>query len=174
LGAEADFDQFYISTSRRLVGQLFAMTGSLHEAEDAVAEAYARAWQRWPAVSNYADPEAWVRTVAHRLTISSWRKAKNRISAHHRGRAAGDVPGLTPDRLALVLALRKISADQRRAIVLHYVAGLSVEEIAQETGVANGTVKARLSRGRRALAPHVSELANDTPMISRKEATDDV
>jgi DNA-directed RNA polymerase specialized sigma24 family protein len=34
-----DFDAFYAATSRRLVGQLFAMTGNLSEAEDAAQEA---------------------------------------------------------------------------------------------------------------------------------------
>jgi RNA polymerase sigma-70 factor, ECF subfamily len=37
-----DFDMFYAATSRRLVRQIFAMTGDLSEAEDAVQEAYGR------------------------------------------------------------------------------------------------------------------------------------
>ena len=37
--------------------------------------------------------------------------------------------------------------------MLHHLVGLSVDEIAKETGAASGTVKARLSRGRHALAP---------------------
>ena len=66
-----------------------------------------------------------------------------------------------PDRLALIAALRAIPAEQRRAVVLHHLAGLSVEEIAHETGAPTGTVKSRLARGRRALAGHVSEYADD-------------
>ena len=57
----------------------------------------------------------------------------------------------------VVAALRKIPPRQRQAIVLYHLAGLSVEEIARETGAAPGTVKARLSRGRQALAPHLAE-----------------
>jgi hypothetical protein len=53
-----DFDEFYATTSRRLVGQLFAMTGDLVEAEDAVQGAYIRAWQRWPRIQGYTDREA--------------------------------------------------------------------------------------------------------------------
>jgi RNA polymerase sigma-70 factor (ECF subfamily) len=53
---------------------------------------------------------------------------------------------------ALVRALRQITPDQRRAIVLHHLCDLSVAEVAAETGVPHGTVKARLSRGREALA----------------------
>ncbi len=48
-------------------------------------------------------------------------------------------------------------AEQRRALVLYYVCDLSVAQIAAETGVPDGTVKARLARGRAALAPHLRE-----------------
>jgi RNA polymerase sigma-70 factor (ECF subfamily) len=48
------------------------MIGDFAEAEDAVQEAYARAWQRWGRVSGYADPTAWVRTVAHRVAVSRY------------------------------------------------------------------------------------------------------
>jgi RNA polymerase sigma-70 factor (ECF subfamily) len=151
-----DFDLFYAATSRRLVRQIFAMTGDLGEAEDAVQEAYIRAWRRWPRVRAYEDPEAWLRVVAYRITVNAWQKARNRLAAHRAGRPR-ELPGLSPDLVALVSALRKIPETQRRAIVLHHLAGLSVEEIAHETGAPAGTVKARLARGRRALAPLVSE-----------------
>jgi RNA polymerase sigma-70 factor (ECF subfamily) len=157
---ELDFDGFYAATFRRVVGQVYAMTGNLSEAEDSVQEAYARAWERWGKIRAYSDPEAWVRTVAYRISVSSWRKAAVRRSAQQRERADGDVPGMNPDYLALVAALRKISADQRQSIVLHHLVGLSVEEIAAETGAPSGTVKTRLARGRKALAQHLSEFAD--------------
>jgi RNA polymerase sigma-70 factor, ECF subfamily len=158
---ELDFDEFYAASFRRVVGQVYAMTGSLAEAEDSVQESFARAWQRWRKVQQYSDPEGWVRTVAYRISVSAWRKAANRVTAHQRaGGDAGAQPDLAPDRLALIDALRRIPPDQRRAIVLHHLVGLRVEEIAQETGVASGTVKTRLARGRRALAPLVSEFAD--------------
>lgn len=158
---EQDFDAFYAATHRRIVGQVYAMTGSLAEAEDCVQEAFARAWQRWAGLSSaeQGNPEAWVRTVATRLAVSSWRKAVNRLKAHRREYQVTEVSGMNPDHLAVVAALRLISADQRLAIVLHHYAGLSVEEIAAETGALPGTVKARLARGRKALAPHLSEFA---------------
>jgi len=151
------FDAFYSGSVRRLVGQLHAMTGSRAEAEDCVQEAYARAWQRWDKVSGYGDPEAWVRTVAYRVSVSSWRKAANMRAAHRRHGVPEDNRGLSPDYVAIISALRKVSASQRQAIVLHHLVGLSVEEIAKETGAAAGTVKARLSRGRQALAPLLDE-----------------
>lgn len=159
--SEADFEAFYSASSRRLLGHVYAMVGDLAEAEDALQEAYARAWQRWGRVASYEDPEAWVRTVAYRIAISSWRRTASRLRAHKRGARADVEPGASPDRLALVAALREIPAEQRRAVVLHHLVGLSVEEISDETGTPAGTVKSRLARGRRALAGHVSEYADD-------------
>jgi RNA polymerase sigma-70 factor (ECF subfamily) len=48
-------------------------------------------------------------------------------------------------------ALRKLSEQHRRVLVLHEMVGMTIREIAAETGVAEGTVKSRLSRGREQL-----------------------
>jgi RNA polymerase sigma-70 factor, ECF subfamily len=149
---QTSFDAFYRASRRRLFDCLFALTGNPAEAQDVVHEAYVRAWQRWSTVGTYEDPEAWVRLVARRIAANRWRRARNRLVAYRRAGASAQLPGPTTDRLALVAALGKISAAQRTAIVLHHLLGLPVAEVAAETGVAEGTVKARLSRGRRALA----------------------
>ena len=151
------FDAFYSGSVRRVTGQLYAMTGSRAEAEDCVQEAYARAWQRWDKVSGYGDPEAWVRTVAYRVSVSTWRKAASMRAAHRRHGVPDDLHGLSPDYVAIIAALRKIPPRQRQAIVLYHLVGLSVEEIARETASPSGTVKARLARGRQAMAPHLAE-----------------
>lgn len=155
--ATQDFDAFYHATSRRLLHQMYGMTGNVDDARECVQEAYARAWQHWRSVAHANDPEAWVRTVAWRIAASRWRKARNGLRALARhGRPEHTQPP-SPDHVALVAALRRIPAEQRRAIVLYHLAGLSVAEVATETGVRPGTVKARLSRGRAALAALLSE-----------------
>ncbi|ACU70980.1 RNA polymerase, sigma-24 subunit, ECF subfamily [Catenulispora acidiphila DSM 44928] len=157
-----DFAGFYTATATRVVGYLFVVLGSVAEAEDAAQEAYTRAWLRWSKVRGYEDPEAWVRTVGFRVAMSTWRKTRNRLSAHRTsGESGAHVPDLSPDRLVVVDALRRIPAEQRRALVLFHLLGLTVTEIAEEIGAPVGTVKARLSRGRKALAPYVSEFADD-------------
>ena len=52
----------------------------------------------------------------------------------------------------VVAALRRLPEEQRIALALYYLLGLPVAEVARETGAPVGTVKARLSRGRVALA----------------------
>ena len=146
------FDAFYVGTSRRLLHQMYAMTGNVADAQELVQEAYARAWQRWSSVSAYDDPQAWVRTVAWRLAASRWRKTKNGVTAMLRHGPPAHTPEPSIDNVALVAALREIPEVQRRTIVLHHLVGLSVAEVAHELRVPEGTVKARLSRGRAALA----------------------
>ncbi|MEY9890358.1 RNA polymerase sigma-70 factor (ECF subfamily) [Catenulispora sp. MAP12-49] len=171
-----DFGVFYAATVNRVAGYLYVVLGDRAEAEDAAHEAYARAWQRWSKVRDYDDPEAWVRTVAYRVAVNSWRKAKNRLVAHRRSESVGrrdhaDPSGLSSDRLVLVEALRKIPREQRQALVLFYVQGLSIAEIAHETGAPPNTVKARLARGRKAVAPYVSELSDDADADAERAAT---
>lgn len=156
-----EFDDFYAQTSRKLVGQVYALTGNLSDAEDALQEAYIRAWQQWSKIREYQSPEGWVRSVACRLSTNAWWKAKNRLSAHRRAEAHREVPELGPDLLALVSALKQLPEKQRQVLVLHYVADLTVEQIAEEAGTTPGTVKSRLSRGRAALAPLVSEFSDE-------------
>jgi RNA polymerase sigma-70 factor (ECF subfamily) len=62
-----------------------------------------------------------------------------------------------------VTALRQLPEAQRRALVLHHIADLSVQDVAHEVGVPEGTIKARLSRGRTALA---ALLADETGGVS--------
>lgn len=161
-----EFDEFYAATARRVVGHVAVMVGSLADAEDAVAEAYLKAWNRWPTVREADSPEAWVRRVASRNAISSWRKAVNRLRAHERAAPDAELAGLSPDHVALVQALRRINVAQRRAIVLHHLVGLSVQEVADEVGAPVGTVKARLSRGRAALAGHLDDTSSLVPTRS--------
>ncbi|BCJ62309.1 sigma-70 family RNA polymerase sigma factor [Micromonospora endophytica] len=153
----AEFDAFYSASVQRVLGHLYAMIGNRAEAEDAVAEAYARAWDRWTAVRQCDSPEAWVRRVAYRVAVSAWRKAVNRLRAHRREASEQRVEATSVDHVAVVTALRHISAEQRRAVVLHHLVGLSVAEIAAEIGTSENTVKTRLARGRRALAAKLAE-----------------
>lgn len=149
----AAFDAFYSASFSRVVGQVYAMCGDFSEAQDCVQEAFVRAWDHRRQLDRAHAPEAWVRTVAWRLAVSRWRRARRALAPADRARqAAASPPEPDVNHTALVAALRQIPEEQRRAIVLHHLCDLSVAEVAMETGVAVGTVKARLSRGRTGLA----------------------
>lgn len=152
-GLDADaFDALYAGSFRRLVAQIYAMCGNFAEAQDCVQEAFIRAWDRRRAMDADQSPEAWIRTVAYRLAVSRWRRAQRALRSPDRSQLRDSVPGPDASRVALIQALQQLPADQRRAVVLHHLCDIPVRDIAAETGVPVGTVKARLSRGRSALA----------------------
>ncbi|MFC0007185.1 RNA polymerase sigma factor [Micromonospora siamensis] len=150
-----DFDQLYHAHFRSLTVQLTAYCGDLAQAQDLVQEAFCRAFARWSKVSRYDDPVAWVRRVAWNLASSRWRRLRTAQSFLRRQREE-HVPGPGPDRVALDAALAQLPPNHRRAVVLHYLADLSVSQIAAQEDVAEGTVKSWLHRGRAALASQLT------------------
>jgi len=150
--AAESFESFYLSSVRPLVGQLFAITGDLQEAEDVVQEAFARAWVRWERIGGYEAPEAWVRHVAVNLARNGLRRARRQLAAWVRHGPAPDVPAMSDEEAAVVQALRTLPRRYREALVLHHLADLPVRTVAAQLGEPEGTVKARLARGRQLLA----------------------
>jgi RNA polymerase sigma-70 factor (ECF subfamily) len=148
-----DFDEFYASTARRVLLHVYAVCGDLGDAQDITQEAYARAWQQWAAVAEYEHPELWVRKVAWRLAANRWRGLRRWLAAQTRHGPGEDTEGPSPERIAVLSAMRRLPETQRHAIAMHYLLDMPVQEIAESTGVPSGTAKARLARGRAALAP---------------------
>ena len=146
------FDAFYSASYRRIVGQVFALLGDLHEAEDVTQDAFAKASFHWSRIAAYDQPEAWVRRVAFNGAYNSTRRARRWLVALARHGPPADVPAASADHLDLHRALRRLSPRHREVLVLHYVAELAVERIAADLRLPVGTVKSRLARGRAALA----------------------
>jgi RNA polymerase sigma-70 factor (ECF subfamily) len=158
--ARQDFAECYAASFHDLATQLCVYTGDREVAQDLVQEAFCRALARWSTVAAFDDPVAWVRRVAFNLANSRWQRAKVALRYLRRQRVE-HAPGPEPDRVAVIAALAKLPARHRRALVLHYVAGLSISEIANQEEVAIGTVKAWLHRGRSGLAALAGEETND-------------
>jgi RNA polymerase sigma-70 factor, ECF subfamily len=165
---EAEFDALYDASFPRLVGQLTAMIGSRDEAQECVQEAFVRAWSHRTRIDSQGAPEAWVRATAYRLAVSRWRRRRRGERPLDRAvQGSAQASGPDESRVALVSALQQIPEEQRRAIVLHHLCDLSVKDVATEMGVAEGTIKARLSRGRLALAT----MLGDEPTGNSEGAT---
>jgi RNA polymerase sigma-70 factor (ECF subfamily) len=151
------FEEFYTGAVGRLLGQLLLVTGDLHEAEEVVQEAFARASVRWAWLRDYDVPEAWVRRVALNLAAERARRLRRQARALLRLGPPLQVPAASAEALALLEALRTLPMRQRQAIVLYHLVDLPVEEVSRLIGVRPGTVKSLLARGRRALANRLSD-----------------
>ena len=158
---EREFDDFYNASFARITGQVYAMIGNRDEAEECVQEAFVRAWAHRRKLDRAEYPEAWVRTTAYRLAVSRWRRTtRGRRPADRALGAATETAAPSETHVALVAALKQLPEAQRQALVLHHLADLPVHQVAREVGVPEGTIKARLSRGRAALAALLSDDTN--------------
>jgi RNA polymerase sigma-70 factor (ECF subfamily) len=153
------FEEFYAAHFQSLTVQLFAYAGDLTAAQDVVQDAFCKAFTRWNRVSRLDDPAGWVHRVAWNLATSRWRKARIAATFVQRHREE-HTPEPSPDRVALARALSVLPPRHRRAVILYYLADLPVAEIARQEGVAEGTIKSWLYRGRTALATQFTDEEN--------------
>lgn len=151
--------QVYARAAGPLVGLLTVLGGSPADAEEIAQDAFVRLLEHWRKVRTYDDVDAWLRTVAVRLLISRQRRGGVARSGLRR------LAARTPDRvdapdggyLDVRAALAALPLGHRAVLLLHHVHDLPVEEVADLLRIPVGTVKSRLSRGRAALAPRLSE-----------------
>lgn len=144
-----NFTDLYVSSFARLVGQVTVVTADREAAEEAVQEAFGRLWKRWESLSDYDRPEAWVRRVAINVAISHWRRVRRLRPLGETARAGREDDVVM--RHDVQRALQTLPVKHRHALLLHYVVGLSVAEVAGEMGAPEGSVKSWLFRGRETL-----------------------
>ncbi len=154
-------EELYAASYFRLVGVLAVAAGSVEEAEDVVQDAFVRLIPRWSTVCRYDDPEAWVRKVAFRLLHNRLRRARNRIVAMARMGAAPSPAVTSTEAVDVTAALAVLPPLQRQAVVMHYLLGLPIDDMARTLDVPSGTIKSRLARARVALAPLLREEIHD-------------
>ena len=114
---------------RPIAAQLSLYLGDLDEARDLTQEAFVRAWQRWDRISRYEEPATWIRRVAWNLATSRLRRL--RIALRHQRLVLVEPLPAPGEHLAIGDALAELPDGQRRAVVLHYLVGLPVAEIAE-------------------------------------------
>jgi RNA polymerase sigma-70 factor (ECF subfamily) len=140
----------------RVLGLAFRITGNRPDALDATQEAFISAFRR---AGSFRFDSAFT-TWMHRVTLNAcYDLMRKRGKAtpeeqpeREADRGAAQVDDAVALRLDVAHALAALPEDYREAVVMHDLGGIPYEEIATVTGVAIGTVKSRISRGRRRLA----------------------
>ena len=162
--ASLSFEDFW-STHRDRIGRAIAMTiGDTQLAADAVDEAMARAYQRWPQVSAMANPTAWV----YRVGLNWTHSLRQRLRRQPPGWLA--TPGSSLDAAvgepSIDAALAALPTGQRAVVVCRLLLGLSEVQTADALRLRPGTVKSRLAR---ALGQLAITLAHLDPESAPKE-----
>lgn len=138
------FEDFYAAEYGRVLASTYAFCRDREAALDCTQEAFVRAFARWRRLGREEWAGAWVTTTA----LNVLRRRDRRATLPARDTA---VSGPGEQRVDLLDALRRLPARQRQAATLFYVADLPVAVVARSMGLSEGTVKAHLSRARRAL-----------------------
>jgi RNA polymerase sigma-70 factor (sigma-E family) len=154
----AGFAEFYARARDDCLRVVFASIGDRPLAEDLVAEAFARAWARWPVVSRHPAPAAWVVRTAFNARVSWWRRYRREIAlpdaaaeaGHDHGGADDGGIGGAVDR-ELMAALLRLPERQRQVVALRIFLDLDTAGTARTLGIAPGTVTAHLARAMAAL-----------------------
>jgi RNA polymerase sigma-70 factor (ECF subfamily) len=139
-----------------IVGGLARRYGDLDLAEETAAEAFATAVERWPIDGVPPNPGAWITTTAHRKAIDRLRREARRDDKHREAFMLHDDSPLEPtgaiddDRLRLIFTCCHpvLSIQDRVALTLRMVGGLTVAEIARAFLVQETTMGQRISRAK--------------------------
>jgi RNA polymerase sigma factor (sigma-70 family) len=149
--AEVSFDDFFCREFNNVVRQVFYVLGEGDSAIEVAQEAFIRLYQKWPKVSRYEVPFAWVRKVAIRIAV------KNRLR-RYRELSVDELPEVPSESIPdssyfdVRRAVMELPRAQKAAVMLYYFEDLPLEDVAQVIGCRKGTVKTHLARARTHLA----------------------
>ncbi len=159
----------------RVVASLAKRFGDLDIAEEATAEAFATATERWPADGIPPNPGAWLTTAANHKAIDRMRREAKRNDKQKEAQMVYDDnppephDGIDDERLRLIFTCchPSLAMETRLALTLRMVGGLTVPEIASAFLVQETTVGQRITRAkakiRMARIPYRVPSAQDLP-----------
>jgi RNA polymerase sigma-70 factor (ECF subfamily) len=153
----AALERLYREAAQRFVLAAYALTGDLGEAQECVQEAFVRACAHPARILRTDNPVAWMRTVTVNVARDRMRRKRRFAILHRRLSRPVDVPAASPDRVAILAAIKRLPAEQRETVALYYLADLDVREIAEVVHAPVNTVKSRLLRARQALAAQLGD-----------------
>ena len=161
-----DWAQVYGSTYEDLVRFLYRKVWDADRAQDLAQETFVRCLREAPGERSITNARAFVFTIANNLardearTVLRRRKhlvlLKNETATQSETDAAAEID--RERRIAAVEAALADLSDRDREVLLLWDAGLSYQEIAQQTGLAIGAIGTTLSRARRKLVDTYEEI----------------
>ncbi len=149
------FSEWYRQAQPGLLESVLRVVNRRPVAEDALDEAFEKAFSRWERVQAMRSPNGWVYRVAvnaARRQLSREGREAERLSIAHAGARVEPPPGGEAWLLVSQLPVR-----QRTAVVLRHVAGMTEAEVGEAMGVTRSTVSSSLASAYRTLARQLAE-----------------
>jgi RNA polymerase sigma-70 factor (ECF subfamily) len=144
------FESFFARFHQRIFGYLWRMTGDEQAAHDLTQETFVRAWKHFDAIGSSPEPAPWLFRVASNLARTHHKRglAAPSLQLDAQQPGAGDPGQRVAERDLISQALRFLTPNQRAALVLHEMYGLSCAEIGRVLGLSRAAVKMALWRAR--------------------------
>ncbi len=181
---EHSFEEVAVPLMDQVFTNALYLTRDRSEAEDLVQETYLRAFRFWQRFEPGTNCRAWLLTIAHNLFRNRYRERQKGGQQVELEEELLDAAALSadggeknPERLVLdrVLdqevedALKALPADYLESVLLVDLQELSYEEAAEAMECPIGTVRSRLSRGRRMLHTALLEYARRRGLVKESE-----
>ena len=179
-GDQAAWDTIVQTYRRKVFNVAYRFVGTYDEAEDLTQEIFLKVFRSLGTFDRRANFQTWLISVSRNFCIDRYRSGRRDREVFAREIDAStlqaEAPGLNPharvelqDRVALLReALRALSPALRSAVLLRDIHELSYQEIADQLGIAEGTVKSRINRGRAELARQIEALRAKTSKTSNR------
>ena len=156
IGEQLAYEELVKRYEKAVKGTAYKVTGNQFSAEDASQDAFVSAWIKLDSLKDGDKFGSWVCAIAKNCAytvVKHYRNTCGEISLHllENAEALGIRDEKAEEKLELQEALDTLGEKIRETVELHYFEGLSVKEIAEELGIPVGTVKWRLSEGRKLL-----------------------
>lgn len=131
---------------------LLQTRGDEMASDDLAQETFIRVWDRIPELSQASKFQGWIYRIAYNVWIDHVRRRRlveplEKVARADDAGAADRVDGHDLHR-TLMTALEHLNDQERTTVTLFYLSELSIKEIMEVTGMAEGTVKSNLARGR--------------------------
>lgn len=149
------FEELYRASSGRVFALCLRMSRDRERATELLQDVFVRIWEKLGSYRGDASFTTWVHRLAVNVVLEAERKEKRR-AGHIDDDDAGVELGVARtdsvhDRLDLQQAVAALPPGARRVFILHDIEGYQHNEIAQMTGLAEGTLRAQLHRARKLL-----------------------
>jgi RNA polymerase sigma-70 factor (ECF subfamily) len=155
---------------RKVFNVAYRFVGTYEEAEDLTQEIFLKVFRSLATFDRRANFQTWLISISRNYCIDRYRSSRREREVFAReidpALVRAEAPGVSAyarveqrDRIGLLReALKVLSPTLRTAVLLRDIHELTYQEIAEQLGVAEGTVKSRINRGRAELARQVQIL----------------
>jgi RNA polymerase sigma-70 factor (ECF subfamily) len=182
-GDQAAWETVVRQNWRKVFNVAYKFVGKHDEAEDLTQDIFLKIFKALATFDRRANFQTWIVSISRNLCIDHYRSVRKERQTIAREVDTGDLQPASADRgpyqaaehqdlrALLRQALQALPTTLRTAVILRDLQELSYQEIADQLGLPEGTVKSRINRGRIELAHQLKRLQDKQPAVRRRRGS---